>query len=99
MAVEVGDNQIGGGERGVVDAAGLDDDERLGAGAVDAAGVAEGVGSEAAAGNFAVGVEDFFAERGEEHGVQFTVVSGQLSVVRGRRASERCSALYGCILL
>ena len=45
----------------VVDAAWLDDDQRLAAGAVDAAGVAEGVGSQPAAGDFLVGAEDFFA--------------------------------------
>ena len=38
------------------------------AGAVDAAGVAEGVGSEAAAGDLLVGVEDLFAEGFEQHG-------------------------------
>ena len=63
FAVEVGDDQVGGSESCVIDAAGLDDDERLGARAVDAAGVAEGVRSEAAAGDLLVGVEDLFAER------------------------------------
>ena len=36
---------------------------------VDAAGVAEGVGSEAAAGDLLVGAEDLFAKRFEQHGV------------------------------
>ena len=78
MAVEVGNDQIGGGERGVVDAAGLDDDERLGAGAVDAAGVAEGVGSEAAAGNFAVGVRELG-----------TGIRDQRSEIRDQRTASR----------
>ena len=69
FAVEVGDDQVFRLERGVIDAAGLDDDQGLGAGTVDAAGVAEGVGSKAAAGDFLVGVEDLFAKRFEQHGV------------------------------
>ena len=54
---------------GVIDAAGFDDDQRLGSGAVNATGIAEGVRSQAAAGNLLVGVEDLFAECFEHHGV------------------------------
>ena len=68
FSVEIGDDQVGGFQAGVVHAAGLDDHQRLLTGAVDAAGVAKGVRSEAAAGNFLVGVEDFFAQRFEQHG-------------------------------
>ena len=56
------DHEVGEGERGVVHAAGLDDDERLAAAAINTAGVAEGVRGQAAAGDLAVGVEDLFAE-------------------------------------
>src|SRR5580700_11987362 len=62
VAVEIGDDEVGGSHGGVVDAAGLDDDEGLRAGAVDTAGVAEGVGRETAAGDLLVGVEDLFAK-------------------------------------
>jgi hypothetical protein len=68
FSIEIGDDHVRGGERAVVDATGLDDTERLGTGSVDSAGVAEGVRSEAAAGDFKVGVEDLFAKRFEEHG-------------------------------
>jgi hypothetical protein len=60
-AVEIGDDEVGGGEGGVVDATGLDDDEGPVAAAVDTAGIAEGVGREAAAGNFLVGFENLLA--------------------------------------
>jgi hypothetical protein len=53
--------------RVVGNAAGLDGDKRSGAvdsGSVDAAGVAEGVDGEAAAGDLLVGVEDLFAKSG-----------------------------------
>jgi len=62
LAVEVGDNEVGGGEGCVVDSAGFDDDEGLRTGAVDSAGIAEGVGGEAAAGDLEVCMEDLFAE-------------------------------------
>ena len=67
FAVQVGDDQVGGGERGVIDSAGLDDHQRLSAAAVDAAGVAEGVRRQAAAGDLPVGVEHLFTKRGEQH--------------------------------
>lgn len=69
LAIEVGDDQVGGRHGGVIHTAGLDDDQWLGAGAVDAARVAEGVRREAAACDLAVGVENLFAELREEHGV------------------------------
>ena len=37
-------------------------------GAIDSTGVAKSMGCEAAAGNFAVGVKDFFAKGGKQHG-------------------------------
>ena len=58
FAVEIGDDQVGRSEGGIIDAAGFDDDQGLRAGAVDAAGVAEGMGGEAAAGDFLVGFEE-----------------------------------------
>ena len=61
VAVEVGDHQIRSGKGGVVDAAGLDDDKRLRAGAVNSAGIAKGVRSEAAASDFLVGFENLLA--------------------------------------
>jgi hypothetical protein len=67
FAVEIGDDQIGGGERGVIDAAGLDDDEGFRAGSVDSTCVAKGVGRQAATSDFLVGMEDLFAERLEQH--------------------------------
>ena len=68
FAFEVGDNEVAGCHGNIVDAAGLDDDERLGTGAVDATGVAEGVRSKAAAGDFLIGAKDLLAKVGEEHG-------------------------------
>src|ERR1700739_3187297 len=61
FALEIGDDQVGGGEGSVSDAAGLDDNERLCAGAVDAAGIAEGVRGEAAAGDFLIGLKNLLA--------------------------------------
>jgi hypothetical protein len=85
VAVEIGDDQVGGGQGGVIDAAGLDDDKRPPASAggirtgniraMNAAGVAEGVGREAAAGDFPVGEEDLFAEGFEQHGVSVNRVN------------------------
>ena len=69
FAVKIGDDEVCGGELGVFNAAGLDHDQGFGAGAVDSAGVAEGVGSEAAAGDLLVGIEDFLAEMSKQHGV------------------------------
>ena len=66
-AVEGGDDEIFGGHGGVGDAAGFYGDERLGAGAVNAADVAEGVEGETAACDFLIGMEDLEAEIGEEH--------------------------------
>ena len=62
FAIEIGDHQVGGRQRGVIHAAGLDDDERLRARAVDSAGVAEGVRRKAAAGDLLVGMKDLFAK-------------------------------------
>jgi len=67
FAVEVGDHQVGGGEAGVVDATGLDDDERLTARTVHArpvyaTGVSKGMWGEAAARNLAVGFQDLIAK-------------------------------------
>jgi hypothetical protein len=62
VAVEVRYHEVGGSEGGVIYAAGLDDDKGLRTGTVDATGVAEGVGSQAAAGDLLVGVEDLFAK-------------------------------------
>ena len=56
FAVEVGDDHEFGDELVVVDTGGFDDDQALGA--VDAAGVAEGVEDEAAFDEFEVGFED-----------------------------------------
>ena len=67
FAVEIGDDKVGGRQRCVVDTAGFDDDQRLGTGAVDAAGVAEGVRGEAAAGDLLIGVEDLLAKGFEKH--------------------------------
>ena len=64
LAVEIGDDQIGGSEGGVIDAAGLDDHERSGpvdTCTTDAAGVAEGVRGEAAAGDFLIGFKNLLA--------------------------------------
>ena len=69
VAVEIGDHKLVGLEAGVIDAAGLDDHEGLDAKSVDAAGVPKGVGREAAARDFLVGVEHLFAKGFEEHGV------------------------------
>ena len=49
FAVQVGDDQIGGGEGGVVNSAGLDDDEWLRSRAIDTAGIAKGMRGKAAA--------------------------------------------------
>ena len=66
-AVEGCDDEVFGGHGGVWDAAGFYGDEGLGAGAVNAAGVAEGVKGEATLGDFLVGEEDLVTEIGEEH--------------------------------
>ena len=58
LAVEIGDDQIGGREAGVIDAARLDDDEGPIAVAVDSAGIAEGVRGKASAGDFLIGFEN-----------------------------------------
>jgi hypothetical protein len=76
LAVEIGDDEIGRLEGGVIDTAGLDDDEGLPPGPVKthsfhAAGVSKGVGRQAAAGYLLVGVKDLFAERFEQHDVFF----------------------------
>lgn len=73
FALEISNDEVGWGKRIVVDAAGFDDDQGLSAGTVhsrpfNAAGVAEGVGSEASSGDFLVGAEHLFAEFGQEHG-------------------------------
>ena len=60
-AVEIGDDEVGGGEGSVVDATGLDDDQGPFAAAVDTAGIAEGVGRETATGDFLVGFENLLA--------------------------------------
>ena len=78
VAVEVGDDHVLGAEIVVVDARGLDDDEALLA--VDAACVAEGVEDEAAANEFKVGFEDFFAEGLEQHLASFL---GGLAALKG----------------
>jgi hypothetical protein len=61
FAVEIRNDEVGWGERAVVNSAGLDDDEGLSAGAIDPAGIAEGMRGEAAAGDFLVGVENLVA--------------------------------------
>ena len=65
FAVEVGDDHEFGDELVVVDTGGFDDDQALGA--VDAAGVAEGVEDEAAFDEFEVGFEDGGAKFFEQH--------------------------------
>jgi hypothetical protein len=67
FAVEIGDDQIGGNEGCVIDAAGFDDDKRLSPGSVNtlttyAAGIAEGVWGEAAPGDFLIGFENLLTE-------------------------------------
>ena len=61
FAVEVGDDQVGGSEGGVIDAARLYDDQGLSAAAIDAAGIAEGMRGQAAAGDFLIGFENLLA--------------------------------------
>src|ERR1017187_3414683 len=78
LPIEACDDQVGRGERVVVDPAWLNHHKRLCAAPVDSAGVAKGVGSKPAAGDFAVGMKDFFAEGGQKHGgpsVQFPTCS------------------------
>ena len=73
FAVEVGDDEVGRGEGRVIDAAGLDDDKGLppSLSGRSPAGVAKGVGRQAATGDFLVSVKDLFAEGFEEHDVFF----------------------------
>ena len=52
-------------------------------GAVDAAGVSEGVGSQPAAGDFLVRMQDLFAEGGKQH--------GELLVGTGKRLPDQSS--------
>ena len=68
FAIEIGDDEVGSGQSGVIHAAGLDDHQRLGAAAVDTAGVPESVRRKAAAGDLLVGAENLFAKRFEQHG-------------------------------
>jgi hypothetical protein len=67
LAVEVGDDHVPGAELVVVDARGLDDDQTLLP--VDAGSVAEGVEDQAAADEFEVGFQDFFAKALQVHRV------------------------------
>ena len=67
VALQVRNDEVGWPKLRVVNAGWLDYHQRLSAGAVnsrpiDSAGVAEGMRREAAAGDFLVGVKDFFAE-------------------------------------
>src|ERR1035438_3088708 len=71
LAVKIGNDQVGGCHRGVIDAAGLDHHQWFEAGAINAADVAEGVRSQAAASDFAVGLKDLFAQGVKKHGDSF----------------------------
>ena len=53
---------------GIIHPAGFNDHQRLGTGAINAADVSEGVGSQPAAGNFLIRMKDLFAEGGKQHG-------------------------------
>jgi hypothetical protein len=61
LALEIGDDQVGGCEGGVINATGLDDDERLRTRAIHTAGIAKGVRGETAAGDFLIGAENLVA--------------------------------------
>ena len=61
LPIEIGDDQVVEGEGGIIDSTGLDDNQRLGAGAIDAAGIAESVRSEAATGYFLIGAKNLLA--------------------------------------
>jgi hypothetical protein len=63
VAVEVADHHVLGAELGVLDAAGLDDDEA--ACAVDPAGVAEGEEHEAGLDDVEIGLENLLLELGD----------------------------------
>ena len=66
-AVEGGEDQVGGGHRGVGNAAGFDQHQWFGSRSVDAADVAEGVEGETAQGNFLIGPKHLGAKFWEMH--------------------------------
>ena len=68
LAIKIGDHQVFGAQGGVIHPTGFNHHQRLVPGAVDAAGIAEGMRGEATAGDLAIGLMDLFAEGGKQHG-------------------------------
>ena len=74
FSVQISNDHVGSSHALIADAAGLDDDQGLCAGAVDAADVAPGVWSESSVGDFAVCVENIFTNDYDLIGVHFNFV-------------------------